>query len=168
MPPPCGLTRETKPTERTYLCAMSETLGGQKRRRRMQTIARGGRTPGLNSSNQCKPRRGGRIHTATIRSLLRSLKMWELTYSRGCHPGLLFARRIRGLTRLSRPSGCGGKPCGRSGDRPYRDCAYPSTQGLTPCGRKKMRPYSAVRLLLSSQFSVLISLFSFLRHGSFI
>jgi hypothetical protein len=155
MPPPCGLTRATKPTERTYLCAMSETLGEQKRRRRMQTIARGGRTPGLNSSNQCKPRRGGRIHTATIRSLLRSLKMWELTYSRGCHPGLLFARRIRGLTRLSRPSGCGGKPCGRSGDRPYRDCAYPSTQG-------------ASRASPLSLFSVLCSLAIKLQFAGFI
>jgi CDGSH-type Zn-finger protein len=49
-----------------------------------------------------------------------------------------------GIARILRRWGL--PRCGRSGDRPYRDCAYPSTVRGKPGGRKKLRPYRLPRM----------------------
>jgi hypothetical protein len=64
-----------------------------------------------------------------------------------------------GIARILRRRGL--PRCGRSGDRPYRDCAYPSTPRADAVRAQKIAPL-LLRRILSSLFSVLCSLFSVL------
>jgi hypothetical protein len=118
---PCALTASANPRQ-----PAASARQRVKRRRRVQAIARGGRTPGQNDSKTIANPGGVAEFTRNNSVAPPELKNVGMDVFPGLPPRAIICPPLRGLTRLSRPSGCGLTRCGRSGDRPYRDCAYHS------------------------------------------